>query len=101
MAHLWQSDSNLPYRVMIDSLGKERNRKNNSHRIMISLDNHYRETVPISIDKENPKILIDKEIKDFDKVSDWIKNHYEILINHWNQEINDKTLKSLLKKVDN
>ena len=38
MAHLSKEDSGFPYKVLLDYLGKERKRENNSPRIMIWLD---------------------------------------------------------------
>ena len=75
MAHLWEKESGLPYRVMIDSIGIERKRKNNSPRVFISMDKHYGRIFPVSIDKYNPEILIDLEDEvEFDLLSNWIKN---------------------------
>ena len=98
MAHLWTEYSKLPYRVMIDHDGIKRKRKNNSPRIMISIKDRYKLVVPISIDKENPEILIDKEVSKFEIVKEWIKFNYEILIKHWNRKIDDLDALSLLKE---
>ena len=68
MTTLKQSNSHLPYMFLIDYDGKNRRRENNIPRIMISLDNHFRELIPITIDKTNPKILIDKEVPNFEVV---------------------------------
>lgn len=75
MAHLWEQDSGLPYRVMIDSMGIERKRENNSPRVFISMDKHYERIFPVSIDKGNPKILInlEDEVKS-ELLFNWIKN---------------------------
>lgn len=56
---------------------------------MINVDNYYRELLPVSINRINPKILIDKEIPDFQSVKQWIIENYNILINHWNNRIDD------------
>ena len=98
MAILKQSNSHLPYMFLIDYDGKNRRRENNIPRIMISLDNHFRELIPISIDKYNPEILIDKEILEFEVIKKFIVKHYEILIRHWNQEIDDLDALELLSK---
>ena len=83
---------------MIDYDGKNRRRENNIPRIMISLDNHFRELIPISIDKYNPEVLIDKEILEFEVIKKFIVKHYEILIRHWNQELDDLDALELLSK---
>ena len=98
MAHLWVEYSKLPYRVMIDHDGIKRKRRNNSPRIMISIKDNYKLVVPISIDRENPEILIDKEVSKFEIVKEWIKFNYEILIKHWNRKIDDLDALSLLKE---
>lgn len=98
MAHLWKTQSGLPYEVLIDYLGKYRKRVNNSPRIMIWLDEQSYDFVPISIDKDNPKVLIEKEVPDFEFISDWIKNHYVILMIHWNRLISDYKALTLLEK---
>ena len=66
---------------------------------MISLDDSYKSVVPISIDKENPEILIDKEVPKFEIIRDYIINHYEGLMKHWNQEIDDLDTLSLLREI--
>lgn len=101
MAHLVQRKSGLPYRFMIDYLGKERKRENNSPRIMISVKDNYKLVVPVSIDKDNPEILIslkEEDIPEFELVKKFIINHYEILMKYWNQEIDDLDTLSLLKE---
>ena len=98
MATLKQSNSHLPYMFLIDYDGKNRRRENNIPRIMISLDNHFRELIPISIDKYNPEVLIDKEILEFEVIKKFIVKHYEILIRHWNQELDDLDALELLSK---
>ena len=100
MAHLQSCYSRLPYIVMIDHDGIKRKRENNSPRIMISLDNHLREIIPVSIDKDSPEILIklNKVVSDLNLVFDWIKKHYDILMKHWNREISDFKALDLLSK---
>ena len=103
MSSLTSKESGLPYKILIDSLGKYRTRLNNSPRIMADLGGKYRtdNIVPILIDKEIPKILIDKEIPEFEIISNWIKKNYKILINHWNKIIDDyEALSKLVTNVD-
>ena len=92
MSCLNSKESGLPYNILIDSLGKFRKRLNNSPRIMIDLKNERFRTdsiVPVSIDRINPEILIDKEIPKFEIIKNWIIKNYEILINHWNKTLDD------------
>lgn len=98
MAHLWTKYSKLPYRIMIDHDGIKRKRVNNSPRIMVSIKEGYKLVVPISIDRDNPEILIDKEVPEFEIIKNWIKFNYDILISHWNREIDDLDALSLLKE---
>lgn len=46
MYHFSKKYSKLPYRILMDYDGKNRKRKDNSPRIMISLDNHCRNIAP-------------------------------------------------------
>lgn len=90
MLKIWEDDTGLKYQVLLDYFGKERKRKNNSPRLMIDLSgHHYRDIVPVSIDKFNPEILIDRKVPDFESVAKWIKQNYFILISHWNQKLDD------------
>ena len=99
MAHLWRISSGLPYEVLIDYDGKNRPRPNNSPRIMICLDRTQYDFVPISIDKEKPVALIECEIPEFEMIADWIKENYDILMRHWNNEISDyEALVALARK---
>ncbi|MBR1420844.1 MAG: hypothetical protein IJ575_07325 [Selenomonadaceae bacterium] len=102
MAHLWRISSGLPYEVLIDYDGKNRPRPNNSPRIMICLDRTQYDFVPISIDKEKPVALIECEIPEFEMIADWIKENYDILMRHWNNEISDyEALVALKRKTVN
>lgn len=99
MAHLWTSVYGLPYEVLIDYNGRNRPRPNNSPRIMICVDRDRYKFVPISIDKENPVALIECEIPEFEAIADWIKENYDTLMKHWNNEISDfDALDALTKK---
>ena len=90
MLEVPERKTGLKYLVFLDSYGKERERENNSPRLMIDLSGHdYEDIVPVSIDKFNPKVLIDREVPDFKSVAEWIKKNYFILISHWNQKLDD------------
>lgn len=87
MAHLTKRKSGLPYDVLIDYDGKRRARQN-SPRIMIRLDDRW-DFVPVSIDDKEPAVLLEREIPDFEVVTDWIKENFDTLMKHWNNEIDD------------
>ena len=90
MLEVPERKTGLKYLVFLDSYGKERERENNSPRLMIDLSGHdYEDIVPVSIDKFNPKVLIDREVPNFESVAEWIKKNYFILICHWNQKLDD------------
>ena len=90
MLEVPERKTGLKYLVFLDSYGKERERENNSPRLMIDLSGHdYEDIVPVSIDKFNPEVLIDREVPDFESVAEWIKKNYFILICHWNQKLDD------------
>ena len=98
MAHLKKKKSGLPYDILIDYDGKRRTRQNNSPRIMIRLDDTQFNFVPVSIDDKEPAILFEREVPDFEVVNDWIKKNFDILMNHWNNEIDDYEALVALKK---
>lgn len=98
MVTLSKRTTGLDYLILMDSLGRERNRKNNSPRLMIAKVKSLESLIPVSIDEFNPKILIDREVKDFESIADWIRKFYPILMKHWNQQINDVILMYLLCK---
>lgn len=98
---LWKESLNLPYDILIDYEGKTRNhRVNNSPRVFVSLDDTQRDLVPISIDKTNPVILLNKDrnIPEFEVIKNWIIRNYDILIRHWNQRLDDYISLRLLKR---
>lgn len=93
MSNLSQKDTNLPMIVWIESC---RQTKHNVPRL--KFENGYskklipKELIPISIDKNNPEILVDGfrlkiKQKDLDVLKEWIKKHYDDLIGVWNYEI--------------
>lgn len=95
MLKLMTFESKLPYIVFFDFENRIK-RENKISRIFISINSVYKRIVPISIDKENPKILIDKEVPEFEIVKNWVIKHYEILMKYWNQKINGYQLFSEL-----
>lgn len=89
MAHLTKRKSGLPYDVLIDYDGKNRARQNNSPRVMIRLDDTPLNFVPVSIDDKEPAILFECEVPEFEVIADWIKENFDTLMKHWNNEIDD------------
>lgn len=57
---------------------------------------NYTNTLPISISKDNPKILINRKlnikIEDFKLVCNFIKNNYDILLKHIKNKLTDSDL---------
>lgn len=93
MSNLSQKYTNLPMLIWIESC------RQTKHKIpRMKFENSYstklipKELIPISIDKENPQILVDGfklkiKNKDLEKLKDWIKLHYDDLMKVWNYEI--------------
>ena len=95
MLKLMTFESKLPYIVFFDFENRIK-RENKIPRIFISINSVYKRIVPVSIDRINPEILIDKEIPKFEIIKDWIIKNYNILIKYWKQEINGYQLFSEL-----
>ena len=57
---------------------------------------NYKNTLPISISKDNPKILINRKlnikIEDFKLVCNFVKNNYSTLLNHIENKLTDSDL---------
>lgn len=94
MANLSQKDTNLPMMIWI-----EPSRKTNHNKPRLKFENSYskklipKELIPISIDKDNPEILVDGfklkiKPKDIDILKEWIKKYYKDLMDVWNYKIN-------------
>lgn len=93
MSNFGQKHTNLPMVVWIESC---RQTEHNTPRMKFA--NSYsqrfipKDLIPISIDKENPEILVDGfklqiKNKDIEKLKQWIRDHYEDLMKFWNYEI--------------
>ena len=93
MCRLAGSSTELKYDILVDYFGST---KKISPRLLIDFNGHCSGLIPISIDEFNPKILVDRKVPGFDKVSKWVKKNFSLLIRHWNQEIYDEDLLSLL-----
>lgn len=88
MANLPPKRTDLPYTIWIDSKGKNRNIQHNLPRIKVNIkDDTY---IPVSIEKE-PRILIKnmRTFEGFTEIKKFIQKTYNILMKHWNQEIDD------------
>ena len=95
MLKLMTFESKLPYIVFFDFENRVK-RENKISRIFISINSVYKNIVPVFIDRINPKILIDKEIPEFEIIKNWTIKHYEVLRKYWKQEINGYQLFSKL-----
>ena len=91
-ANLFKFKTGLPYDLWIDNSGAERQVQHNKPRLKVNVKG---DLIPVSIEVE-PKILVDKKIPKFGKISSSIKNKRPVLIQHWNREINDNEAVDLL-----
>ena len=95
MANLRKDETGLPYDIWLDTAGYSRINKHYSPRIKVVLDN--KDMVPFLIDKNNPDIpeSVKKKagvnyFRGFKYVKDYIKEYYDILIDHYYMKISDK-----------
>lgn len=96
MAVVDKNHYNIPYDIWLDPAGNDRNMKHNIPRVKIIVDG---ERIPFSIDKENPHILVDKNIRHEKEIVEWIKKNYDILMKQWNREISDNEALDLLEAL--
>ena len=75
-ANLFKFKTGLPYDLWIDNSGAERQVQHNKPRLKVNVNG---ERIPVSIEVE-PKILVDKKIPKFGKISSWIKNKRPVLM---------------------
>ena len=89
MANISKKRTKLKYDIWIDSAGSGRKNKHNKPRVKIIIDN---DMIPVSISK-NPEFLVDvskyKKLKDIKPVFDFIAKFEDVLLMHWNEEIDD------------
>ena len=85
----------LPYDVWVDEAGDSRNNKHNLPRIKIKVDGKL---IPIII-SDNPRYISRKEIPHISEVLNWVKLNKDILLSHWNLEIDSDAALNKLKKV--
>ena len=101
MANFMKKDSGLSHNIWLDDMGCERNNKHNLMRIKIQDSKDSKNLVPISISKE-PEILAGKfknKNEDISDIIEFIKNSYEDLVKHWNQEISSLDFMMKYKKL--
>lgn len=100
--HITGLPVNLSLQIETD---EEKQYKHNLPRLKFQNNNADRVTskddlIPISIDPKDPKVLIDKPYnkKYFKEVRQWIIDHYDLLMQFWNQEIDEFELRDALKE---
>ena len=94
MANVSKQDTGLPYSVWIDSEGKDRVAPHNVPRLKVDVDG---DRIPVSI-SDTPKILVNKNIPQFSKISSWIIKYKNVLLQHWNKELTDRQTLNMLGK---
>lgn len=92
MARLQKDESGLPYDVWIDSSGKDGTARQNIPRIKVRVES---EMIPIVLFSRD-NVTAKKEFKHSEKVIEWAKAKYDIILQHWNREISDRTALTLL-----
>lgn len=94
MASVDKNEAKLPYDVWLDTAGSSRNVQHDTPRLKIKVDN---DLIPVEISSE-PKLLVDylKKITKFRKIKEWIVYYKDVLIKHWNGEINDRQVLNIV-----
>lgn len=95
MANLRKNETGLPYDIWLDTAGYSRSNKHSLPRIKVLLNN--KDLVPFIIDKENPdipdsvkKVAGLNYFRGFKYIKEYIKEYYDILIDHYYMKISDK-----------
>lgn len=104
MANIDKRELGLPVNIWIESSYLGRNNQHHLPRLKIQIepnnDNSQSNLVPVLISKE-PKLLVNKKLgitnRELNKIFEFIKNNYDVLMQHWNNEISDFQLGRLLK----
>lgn len=105
MANIEKEDTGLPYNLWLDSIGKNRkNEHSGNPGLKINVNGNL---IPIEI-SDNPeipesvlKVSGKKFIKNLPIIKKYIKAYKEILLAHYNREITDNQVTSLLKNIGN
>ena len=96
MANVPKEDTNLPYDIWIDSSGFKRNTSHSKPRLKVG-----KEHIPVSIENE-PRVFGNKskyDIPKFRLLVKWIRKNLDLLMKHWNREIDDTQLRNSIKKI--
>lgn len=99
MANLPKDRTGLPGGIWVDSMGKQR--KGKDHKPRIKVEDENKKLIPMSIDKTEPKILVKKyrfKSDAIQKFQKFIIKNYDVLMMHWNNEIDDYALLDALIK---
>lgn len=104
MSNLVKRKTGLPVIIWVDDIGNNRNNKHFEPRIKIQNDYGDRansNTISMSIDKNNPKILAGEPAikqKDINQVKQWVKDNYEPLMEYWEGKIDIEDFKDKVFK---
>ena len=92
-----KEDTQLPFDIALDSLGRER-----EGAIPYIFILREREKVLILISKQ-PHIARNRKQHNhsFGIIFKWVEENYNVLIKHWNKEISDKDILNILSRKDN
>ena len=108
MARFSQQESGLPCIIWVNPDLGNNTGKHNMPRIKFQNDTakslHVDNMIPISIDRDNPKVLIKNPKISFNaetinKIQQWIRINYDVLIKYYRNEIFEGELFSNIKKV--
>ena len=103
MSTIYKKRSKLPVNIWVDDIGNNQSIEHNIPKIKVQnneSDKVQDDTFVLSIEK-NPKILAGEcklksnQLKEIEK---FIINNYDLLIQHWNQEIDTDDLKDIIYK---
>lgn len=101
MANLYPKRTGLPYLIWVDNLGCKRKVKHNVPRLKVQNskgDNVVDDAFVLSISK-SPEVLSGRcklNSSELNEVKQYVSDHYDDFIAHWNQEIDEDELKERL-----
>ena len=101
MSNLVKRKTGLPVNIWVDDIGVNRKNKHNLPRIKVqnnTADKRQEDTFSLTISK-TPEVVagtckLDNAI--LDTVKNYIIKNYNVLMQHWNQEIDIEELKDIL-----
>lgn len=94
MAVVDKDEFDLPYDIWLDPAGSSRNVKHSLPRVRIVVDG---QRIPYSIG-DDPRPLVNKEIKDERRIREWIIKNKDNLLKQWNRELSDSQVLKVLVK---